>query len=122
MIEHFEAENPTAFDAAYATAKARATQLDVPFFLYIRAPWCGDCRRTEGTVKSALAARPTPAVVLTVHIPDSVHYRTASFPYRHNPIINLTRIPTLMRDGGHRLVEMDCYDPQAVQQFANQSL
>lgn len=113
MLHRFEAETPAHFDAMFKTASDAASQLGAPLFVHVTSSWCPDCIRADPAIHAAFETRTEPAVVLTARVPDRSAYRSPSFPYRSNPTLQLTAIPTVIRfadAGTSRLVEYDCYD------------
>lgn len=113
-VSHFKAASPSSFASALQSAKSKAAALSAPLFIHVRADWCPDCTRTDGTISSAFSALDSPAVVLTALVDDRAAYRTPTFPYRTDDTLKIRAIPTLMKVSGDKLVEAECGDPRKV--------
>jgi len=59
-------------------------------------PWCPDCERVNGVVERLVASK-TNATLLVCHVGDRPSWKDARHPFRTNPELRLTGIPTLMR-------------------------
>jgi len=124
----------------YKSASAMAQDLvgaGNRYFVYVGAAtdatgqaWCSDCRRAESVVHSALdcvaknnSDRPT--VVISADL-DKQLYRRADHPFRVDPTLQLSAVPTLfcIADGKvvSKLVESECEDSIKVAQYIGQAI
>ena len=62
--------------------------------------WCGDCTRSEPIILTTLEEYSPNAVLIVFSVPREP-FRTETFEYRTNPLIQLKCVPTLhrFRDG-----------------------
>jgi thiol-disulfide isomerase/thioredoxin len=62
--------------------------------------WCPDCTRSEPIILATLEEYSPDAILIVISVKREP-YRTQTFPYRLNPIIQLKCVPTLhrFRDG-----------------------
>jgi thiol-disulfide isomerase/thioredoxin len=56
--------------------------------------WCPDCRRAQPAVERAAAA--AGAALLVVEVGDKAGWKSAAHPFRTDPGLKLTCIPTLL--------------------------
>jgi thiol-disulfide isomerase/thioredoxin len=86
--------------------------------------WCGDCTRSEPIILAALEEYSPNAVLIIISV-QREPYRTDTFEYRTNPLIQLKCVPTLhrFRDGVsvRSLDDNECQEAQLVKTLVTES-
>eukprot|EP01026_Neomeris_dumetosa_P012122 TRINITY_DN14259_c1_g1_i4.p2 TRINITY_DN14259_c1_g1~~TRINITY_DN14259_c1_g1_i4.p2 ORF type:complete len:147 (-),score=12.71 TRINITY_DN14259_c1_g1_i4:191-631(-) len=62
-------------------------------------PWCPDCRRSLNVIRDSVAG--TGGTLLEIMVGDRSTWKSPEHPFRHDPTLKLSGIPTLMKwEGG----------------------
>lgn len=84
--------------------------------------WCPDCVRAEPILEEAFESNDGGSVVLLCPV-DRAPYKQSDFPYRQNPSIQLSCVPTLLKWGrsgpAERLNDNECQNVKTVFRFVS---
>lgn len=102
-IIEIECITPDNFDSKLIEAEGLMISLNKPLYILFTGSkvlsgksWCPDCVAAEPLILSVLSSIEIGCIILRCLV-DREPYRNKDYPYRLNPLLHITCVPTLMK-------------------------